>query len=412
MKYPLLALMALLASGPALAQDRLTEMERKLEVLGAEIERLKLDGTPSSPGGSAGANTTLGGYGEMVYQNYRQRRQDGAVAGQRDTIDMYRTVAYIGHKFNDWITLHSEIEFEHGTDSTRGEVSVEQAALDLAFKKWFGLRAGMMLMPVGIINETHEPNTYHGALRPSVESKIIPSTWRENGIGIFGTAGPLSYRSYIVAGLQAANASSVSGFNHSSGVRSGRSKGSKSFADDLAWVGRIDVSPLAGLSAGGSLYIGEADQSQLSLPSVPVTIWELHTDAKWRGAELRGLFAKVKIGSVDELNVVQGVAAGSNSSIGSEMFGVYLHAAYNIFTLWPGSGEQYLAPFFRFERYDTQHKVPDAWNKNPANNRIEYTVGLTYRPHPRVALKLDHQFMRNLARTGIEQTNFGVGYAF
>lgn len=397
---------------PAHAQEsgeRLSEMERRLEILTEEIENIKLGG-----GGGSGAERkySIGGYGELIYQNFRGRKQDGTTSGKRDLLDFHRAVLYAGYRFNDWISFNSELEFEHATDSTRGEVSVEQAALDLAPRKWLGFRAGLLLLPVGIINETHEPNTFHGVLRPSVEKNIIPTTWRENGFGVFGTVGMVSYRSYVTAGLQAGNASSVSGFSASSGLRGGRQKGSKSFAEDFAWVGRVDVKPVPGVTLGGSLYAGQADQRQPGLGSVPVSLWDIHGKAKWRGAELTALYVQGHVGNADSVNVAQGIAAGSNGSIGSDFFGGYVEAAFDILSLCPESRGHYLAPFVRYERYDTQKTVPAAWTKNPSNSRIEYTLGLTYRPHRNVAIKFDHQFMRNQGSTGVGQTNAGVGYAF
>ena len=109
----------------------------------------------------------------------------------RDEADFLRAVLYAGYKYNDWILFNSEIEFEHATTKTsngtaRGEVSVELAYLDFAISQPLGARAGMLLMPVGLTNEWHEPTTFHGVRRPSVEQSVIPTTWRENGVGVFG----------------------------------------------------------------------------------------------------------------------------------------------------------------------------------------------------------------------------------
>jgi hypothetical protein len=404
---------------------RVSDLERKVDALAGEIERLKL-GEAAEPElvsvnglgpaaskvyGKAPKRVSIGGYGEMSYQNYRGRKQDDATAGKRDAADFVRAVLYAGYKFNDWIAFNSETEFEHATDSKRGEVSVEMAALD--FTPWgspLGLRAGLLLMPVGLSNEIHEPTTYHGVNRPSVEANLIPTTWRENGVGLFGEAGPFRYRSYLVTGLQAVSDTNVTGFKGDKGLRDGRSSGSKSYAEDLAWVGRIDAAPAAGASFGGSLYVGEADQRQLNAPQVPVTLWELHAQGRWRGAEVKALYTEVRIGNVAQLNAAQGFTG--NKSVGSELFGGYVEAAYDVFSVWSGNRGQSLAPFFRYERYDTQKTVPDGYTKDPANSRIEYTLGLTYKPIAQVAVKFDHQVMRNQARTGVGQTNLGIGYIF
>ena len=419
--------LAAAAAAPLAAQTdpKMADLEKKVEALAGEIERLKM-GEAAEPDlvslnglGPAASKVyqkspkrvSLGGYGEMSYQNYRGRKQNGATAGKRDATDFVRAILYVGYKFNDWIAFNSETEFEHATEGKRGEVSVEMAAID--FTPWgrpLGVRAGLLLMPVGFTNEMHEPTTYHGVNRPGVETNLIPTTWRENGVGIFGEAGPLSYRSYVVSGLQASSDGVVTGFKADKGLRDGRSSGSKSYAEDLAWVGRLDVTPAAGLTAGGSLYMGEADQRQLNAPKVPVTLWEMHARGQWRGAELKALYTETHIGNVGALNAAQGFTG--NKTVGIDLFGGYIEAAYDLLNACPWNKGHYLAPFFRYERYDTQLRVPDGFTKDPANSRIEYTLGLTYKPIPQVAVKFDHQFMKNQAQTGVGQTNLGIGYIF
>ncbi len=317
MKRTVAVLSAVLALNPvvASAQDsaKLTELERKLDAVTQEIEKLKLGEAAAEPAATESVlgfapaaskvyraqpnKVSIGGYGEMTYQNFSKRRQDADPAGVRDEADFLRAILYAGYKFNDWILFNSEIEFEHGTTkvngTARGEVSVELAAIDFRFRPELGVRAGMLLMPMGLLNEVHEPTTFHGVKRTSVEQNIIPSTWRENGAGVFGEWGPLSYRSYVVTGLQATSNTGVTGFSSSSGLRNGRSSGAKSFAEDIASVTRVDYAPVAGVLVGGSFYVGQADQS-LVVNSVPVTLWEGHLKAEYRGAQLRALYAEGK----------------------------------------------------------------------------------------------------------------------
>lgn len=418
-----------LASTPSYAQDRIADLEKKVEALSQEVERLKLGEAAAEPTATvkpfvgkalapaaskvyrASVNkVSIGGYGEAIYNNYSKRRQDGDAAGVRDQADFVRLVLYAGYKFSDTILFNSELEFEHAsTGRGRGEVSVEQAYVD--FKLWepFNARAGMVLVPMGFINEIHEPTAFHGANRPSVETNIIPATWRENGVGFFGSLGPVSYRSYVMTGLQATTNTGVTGFSSSSGLRNGRSAGAKSFAEDLSWVGRADYTPVEGVTVGASLYSGEADQG-LAVHSVPVTLWEGHAQAEWRGAELRALYAQGSVGNADTVNALQGNTNAAKNSVGSKLFGGYLEGAFDVMTLT--DKKKYLAPFVRYERYDTQADTPEAMAKNPANSRVEYTVGLTLRPIPQVAIKADHQWILNQARTGVNQFNLGLAYIF
>ncbi len=418
--------LSLLWASPALPQgDRLQELERKIEALSQEVERLKL-GEAAEPvadrswAGFAPAaskvyraapnKVSIGGYGEMAYQNFAKRRQNAAAAGVKDEADFVRAVVYAGYKFTDRILFNSELEFEHGsTGKGRGEVSVEQAYLDFRLSEPLGLRAGLILVPMGLVNEIHEPTTFHGVRRPNVESNIIPTTWRENGAGIFGEYGILSYRSYVVTGLQAVTSGGVTGLAASSGLRNARSSGAKSFAEDPAWVTRLELAPLEGLKAGGSFYIGEADQG-LTAAAVPVTLWELHARAEAGGAELKALYAQGRIGNADAVNLAQGIAPASGASVGRRLFGGYVEGAFNLLSL--SRSQQVLAPFLRYERYDTQADTPEIYSKSPANSRVEYTLGLTYKPIPQVAAKADYQWMLNQARTGVNQFNLGLAYIF
>lgn len=417
---------------PVFAQDRMSEIERKIDALTREMETLKLgeaapEPVATGPGvlGFAPAaskvyrapqnKVSIGGYGEMLYQNFDKRREDGQPASTKDRLDFARAILYTGYKFNDWILFNSEIEFEHATTGNagaRGEVSVELAYLDFRLSEPLGVRAGLLLVPVGLTNEIHEPTTFHGVNRPSVERNVIPTTWRENGAGLFGQWKMLQYRTYVLAGLQADTDRSVSGFASDTWIRSSRQQGAQSAAEDFAWVGRVDVTPVEGTVVGSSLYMGEADQGlgDFGGESVNVALWEGHAKTEFRGLELKGLYALGRIDNAAKVNAARGFTDAARNSVGSRVFGGYGEAAFNVLSLTPT--KHYLAPFFRYERYDTQYRTPDNFTKNPANSRTEYTAGLTYKPIPQVAIKGDHQWMRNQAGTGVKQWNLGIAYIF
>jgi uncharacterized small protein (DUF1192 family) len=203
---------------------RLAELERRIDLLAAEIEKSRTGGaaeaepvaeTPVPGFGPAASKVyakphgvSIGGYGEAVYDNASAERQDGEPSGATDRIDLVRNVLYVGYKFTDRILFNSELEVEHATtgegDEEKGEVSAEFAYLD--FKPWknVGLRAGQLLMPVGFLNELHEPPVFHGVQRNQVEQVIIPTTWRDVGAGVFGEFGRgWRYRAYAMAPLNA-----------------------------------------------------------------------------------------------------------------------------------------------------------------------------------------------------------------
>lgn len=408
------------------------EMERKIDVLTQELEKNKLGAAAEkqeavysskhglSPAASkvyhVNRGVSLGGYGEFLLQSPSRERDNGDPSNRKRSLDAYRAILYAGYKFNDKILLNSEFEFEHATTGEgaeeRGEVSVEFAYLDFLLSEPAAVRAGLVLVPMGFVNEMHEPTTFHGSRRPSVEQNIIPSTWRENGVGAFGHVGRLSYRTYVLAGLQGPEASNADGFSAGSAIRGGRTSGSESLIEDVAWVGRVDYEVMPGSLVGFSLYTGQSGQNS-SRPSGEtidgrVTLWEGHTSAQYRALELKALYAQGTIGDVTALNEANGLTG--SASIGERFFGGYAEAAYNALAHF--QTRQYLAPFFRWERYDTQQRVPQGFAKNPANSRTEYVVGLTYKPIPQVVVKGDWQNVNNQANTGVNQVNFALGYIF
>ncbi len=410
--------------------DKLSELERKIDVLSEEMEKLKL-GDAADPElksisgfGPAASKVyqkgtkrvSVGGYGEMVYESFSKRKQNAAVSNKKDKLNFLRAVLYFGYKYNDWITFNSEIEFEHATSGKNGEVGLEMAQID--FKPWdfLGFRTGLLLMPVGLTNEFHEPTTFHGVKRPSIEQKIYPTTWRENGLGLFGKVGPLSYRTYAVTSLQGVeNGSNAanSGFS-ASDLRNGRSKGSKSLANSWSWVGRVDYEPVEGALVGASLTTGRVDH-EITESAVTLTLWDVHGRVAYRGLEAKALYVHGRMTNVGDLNKAQTIAGNSragNASIGQDLFGGYVELAYDVLRLCPKARGHKLSPFARYERYDTQNTVPSGHTVDPANSRIEYTFGLTYKPISQVVLKFDHQILGNQAHTGVSQTNAGIGYIF
>ena len=398
--------------------DRFAELERRLDILAGEIENLRLGeavviadqsehgfGPAASKVYRAEPGLSFGGYGEMLFQGFDSTRDDGSASGKKDEFDFLRAILYAGYKFNDRWVFNSEIEFEHASTSERGSASVEFAYLDYLWKPELNLRAGLLLVPMGFINELHEPTTFLGSSRPSVERQIIPTTWRENGAGAFGDIGGFSYRTYLLNGLDA------SGFS-SSGLRGGRQKGSKASADDLAWVGRIDYTGQPGLLAGVSAYLGDSGQgvagSDGRTLGVQTTILEGHVEWRFKGFELRGLYAQAEVDDAARLNDVLGLSG--SSSIGDELEGYYLQAGYDL--LARTGSELSLIPFVRYETLDTQSSVPVGFLRNPARDVETLTLGLSFKPIDRIVFKLDYQDVDNGAETGIDQFNVGLGYIF
>jgi hypothetical protein len=415
----------MLVAAPTLAQDRDTvdieKLEAQVEAITRELEELRLGrdlvveadtsvygfGPAASKVYKVREGVSLGGYGEVLYENLAGTREDDNPSGATDRLDALRAIVYVGYKFSDQILFNSELEFEHGTTGAAGSVSIEFAYLEYRLSPQFGLRGGLLLPPMGFINEVHEPPAFLGARRPETERQIIPSTWRESGIGFFGGIGSVSYRAYLVNGFD------VNGFT-ASGLRGGRQNGSEATAENFGVVGRLDVSPGLGLTVGSSAYLGNSGQGT-PLPSDPAAtlgartfIWEGHAQYKTGGFDLSGLLALSTVDDVAEINAVIGLEG--DESVGERLIGWYLQGGYDVLRA-TGSTHQ-LIPYVRYEQLDTQHRVPEGFTSNPANDRSFLTIGTMWKPVTNVSLKADYQIVSNQADTGVNQLNVNLGYLF
>jgi len=406
------------ASSPAPSTSTVQQLERKTNVLSQEVEKLRTNlvipdevkyksayglGPAASKVYQVGKGLSIGGYGEAIYQNYVHDRN----ADTKNNADLERMVLYAGYKFTDRILFNSEIEFEHATSGEgselKGEVGVEFAALDFFIDPLANVRAGLVLMPMGFINQIHEPPFFFGNHRPEVEQRIIPSTWREMGVGLFGQITPnLTYTTYLVNGLDA------SGFS-SAGIAEGRGGGSQAKAEDVGYVGRMDYTPgyLPGVTLGGSLFVGNSGQN-LSYAGqradVFTQLYEGHVQWKYRGLEFRTLGSWGHIGNADLLSKAAG------QTIGSENYGWYTELGYDILPLFKADTLQYLAPFFRYERLDTIASAPTGYADDPSKDLRIYQFGLQYKPIPNVVIKADYRNFH--AKQGLAPDDFNLGFGF
>jgi hypothetical protein len=409
------------AVAAAQASPATAELARRIDALAAELEKLKLgEAVIEADRGQAGMGpaaskvyrkakgVSIGGYGEMLYQDPDGTRDDGAASEKDAQLDLLRGVLYVGYKWNEQWLFNTELEWEHAKvgEEAEGEAAVEFAYVERSIRPEINARAGLLLVPMGLLNELHEPTTYLGAKRPGVDTVILPSTWRENGAGVLGEIGGWSYRTYVLAGLDA------SGFSAAKGIREGRQEGSESSAESLAWVGRLDWTATPGLVAGASLYYGDSGQGIRSAGGrelgVATRIAEAHVDWKSRGFSLRGLFADVALDDVADLNAALGLAG--SESIGERQRGYYLEAGYDL--LARRGGRQSLTPFARWESYDTQDRVPAGYARDAANDVDVLTLGLAWKPIDQVVFKADWTNVDNGAGTGVDQLNLALGWVF
>lgn len=408
--------------------EEIAELNRKIDLLTRELEKQKLgeaadDGPPRSRYGLGPAaskvygvhqGVSIGGYGEALLERFDSRQDDGTPSGAIDRFDFLRGVFYFGFKFNDRILFNSEVEFEHASTGESGEASMEFAYLDFRIQPAFNARAGLLLAPVGFINELHEPPVFLGARRPDVDRVILPTTWRENGFGAYGDFGPFTYRAYLLNGLRA------SGFTGSAGIRGGRQKGSKALAEDFALTGRLDWSVGSGLVLGGSFWIGDSGQEEISTvtnapyPDGKVTLWDLHGEWKGKGWKLRGVYSRIAIDDSTEISIANGYNPADPTTfdrlVGKRLTGWYAEAGYDVLT--SHRTEQAVIPFLRYEDYNTQEEVAGPFSADPKNAIEIFTIGLVYQPILQVSLKADFQNRDNAAGTATDQFNVAISYLF
>jgi hypothetical protein len=354
-------------------------------------------------------NLVIGGYGQIDYN-----QPFGGDANHNGNLDVHRLVVLLGYHFTDNLQVITEIEYEHIS-----EVYVEQAFLNYRLNNFVNLRGGLMLIPVGIVNEYHEPPLFNGVERPNVDKYIIPTTWREIGAGLTGTFGgaSLMYQAYVVNGFLGYDGAAR--FNGKNGLRGGRQKGAESVLSHPNYTMKLEYFGIPGLNVGLSGYfgksqstlyngLGKSDDSGLaSADSSVVGISMVGIDARYnfRGFEFTGQFVFNSLGNTKQYNGFAG------TDLGSSMLGYYLELGYD---LLHGSGkdEQKLVPFIRYENYNTHQSVEQGTAQNLAYNRTDITVGLGYWFTSKVVVKADYQRFANKADQEANQFNMGIGFMF
>jgi hypothetical protein len=359
--------------------------------------------TPKPLNAQEAETTSVGGYGEVHYTNASGANTPGVV-------NVRRFVLYLAHTFSEKLAIRSELEVEDAKiegGEAGGEVALEQLYLDYLISPAFTMRAGLLLPPVGIVNEFHEPPTFNGVDRPSFDQNVIPTTWREIGVGAVGAipgSSGLSYRVYLVNGLKA------DGFSAASGIRGGRQEGKEASFANPSLTGRLEWAR-PGLRLGGSFwYGGSANQdSLLGTGAFDNAVALVSADARYDvGAFMfRGVVANISVADAGAINAVHG------TQVGSRIAGGYVEAAYNVLAAVAPASAQRLNAFMRYENFDTQADVPAGIVRDETLARRITTFGLAYKPVYNVVFKGDYQLQRNKAGTGEgELLSLGVGYQF
>lgn len=352
-------------------RDELEQTDQKVEATADALENTSPGETSASSKLSEWASKTrIGGYGEHHYNNFESGN---------DKVDAHRFVLYVAHDFNDSLKFFSEFELEHGLagEGQPGEVELEQAYIEWGFAEDHALVVGQFLVPVGILNETHEPDTFYGVERNKIESDIVPSTWWETGLMLQGAFAPgLSYNLAVHSGLAAEEGGTV---------RGGRQKSANAIANELAYTARVKYTGVSGLELAASVQLQEEITQGAAADSSSATLAELHAIYQIANFSVRALYAEWSIDG-----------AGFEASGRDSQQGWYVEPSYK-FT-------EKFGAFVRFSHWNNSAGL-DAVDANEVTD-----IGINYWLHERVVLKADYQDAGDYNDN--DSLNLGLGWSF
>ena len=404
-----LSLAAILATGiqASSIEERVAALEETNKTLTEEVLATQTGGfTLVEPGksynglGDAASKVyysknplSIGGYGEMYYANPE---------GGDDYADVYRFITYFGYKFNDWLVLNTEIEFEHGANAEDGgEVVIEFMYLDFLLKEEINLRLGHVLVPMGLVNLRHEPTLFNTVQRPEVENKLIPSTWHENGVLAYGRFDDLNIE-YTAGVINALNVNSDKTATADSGwIRDGRQGAKKKASFEPAFVGRIDYTGVNGLLVGASAYYGDGsnlkdDPNDIS--GLATTMFDVHASYSNGPFSAYGLYTQTNLDGAEKLS------AGAVEKAS----GYYLNASYDLSDL---VGIDYKLPIFaQYQNYNPVEKTVDGLNEDIYQTEI-VTVGMNFYPVDQAVIKADYS-MKEVNNVDENTFSIGIGFLF
>jgi len=361
-------------------------------------------GSPTAMQAPNAPATTLFGYGEASYSYYPN---DKAAT----TANLDRLVVGIGHRFNDKARFVGEIEVENAVSSAsdEGEVAVEQAYVEYNFTDTIAGRAGLFLIPSGILNTSHEPTQYFGVQRNFVETAIIPSTWREGGLGVTGvTDYGLTWDVGITTGFNLTKWDPTSDEGKASPLGSIHQEMSLARAADLSGYLAANWRGVPGVLVGGSVFYGKAGQQQPDFPSqnAAVTLWEAHARYTPGPFDFQALYAR---GHISDTAPYNQTIVGNPTLVPQDFYGWFLQAAWYAWT----HGDYQLAPFVRYEQLNTGWKyatLAAGLTPDPLPTQKVTTLGANFYVTPNIVLKTDYQWFQSDSNANRFQLGVGFNY--
>ena len=369
----------------------------------------------------------VSGYGTINYANFDWQTDPE----RRAHIDVERFVVSPKYQLNDTIRLEAELEFEHGgTGITMefdkfeefgefemevekgGEVIVEKLAAVFEIQPAINFRVGHIIVPVGLVAKRHRPQHYFTTTRPESESNLIPTTWHENGLELFGSVGRLGYQVQVVNGLDS------TGFSSRRWIVGGHQlRFETANAEDFALVGRIDYTAMEGAVLGISGYYGDSANNRPKPDlrvDAHVSIVDLHGFYEVGGVKVRGLFL---YGTLENSDLVSKANRNLSNNlnvkrtpIGSKALGGYLEVGYNLFAFFKSS--RICDLFIRYDNYDTMAAVEGKIFDNPRWERQTWTFGANYHPHPQLVFKGHYARRRLGTEVDNKENTFALGLGF
>jgi hypothetical protein len=362
--------------------------------------------------------TVIGGYGQFNLDSLKV----GEAKDFKTQANLRRIVLFVSHHLTDDIAVYTEFEWENALacDGCAGSAEVEQAFVDwkLLGDK-LALRAGLVLVPMGIINQWHEPPVFHGVERPMVDEFIIPTTWRELGAGITGHLGEIyHYELYLTTTVDPTRLGPE-------GLSPALTEGSLAPAESGAVTGRFEAEPVLGVIAGAAFFLSDAGgngdfftvSGRKRNLFLPILGYALDARARRFGFEARAVWAQFFMPNSGDLMSARREDgsplfpnADMTGPVATRIQGGYIELAYDV--LHEFHTTQELLPFIRLETYDTQAGVPKGYKANPRLDVNELTTGLTYRPIRQLVFKSDLQLRDRRLGWDELQVDVGMGYMF
>lgn len=370
------------ANGPSAEElhKLIKQQQKQLETLEAQIEATatQLESTAAKSGG-ASSKTSIGGYGEMHYNNLNG---EGGASDKKE-IDFHRFVMFFGHEFSKTVRFWSELEVEHAIagESKAGEIELEQAYIEVDLNQKHKTRFGMTLIPVGIMNETHEPPVFYGTERNPVEKNIIPATWWAGGVSVLGELAPgWSYEVAVHEGLNTTAAKSYK-------PRDGRQKTGKAQADNLAYTGRLKWTGVAGVEIAATVQQQTDITQGNDATAGSANLFELHGIYNKGPFTVKALYAQWSLDGT-----------GPQSIGADEQSGWYVEPSFKI--------NEKFGVFARYNKYD------NTAGDSAASEKQQTDVGFNWWVDPSVVVKVDYQTQDNDGGENQNGFNLGMGYMF